>query len=131
MKKLCYTVTIIWGGSVKDNEKGQALIEFILILPIIILLLFGMIDIGRIFLSQSELENEVEDTILIWKKENTSLEYLERIFQEKNIEVEILENNTTHFLTIHAKQKITFTTPLLDQILKNYQIKVKRVIPYE
>lgn len=117
------------GGSVKGNEKGQALIEFILILPIIILLLLGMIDVGRIFLSQSELENEVDNTILAW--ENASFQELETMFQKNEIEVEILENDTTHFITINAHKKITFTTPLLDQILKNYKIKVKRVIPYE
>src|SRR5881398_2476607 len=31
------------------SEKGQSLVEFALVLPLLILLLFGIIDFGRIF----------------------------------------------------------------------------------
>lgn len=32
-----------------NSEKGQSLVEFALVLPLLILLLFGIIDFGRIF----------------------------------------------------------------------------------
>ena len=34
------------------NKKGQALVEFILILPVLLLILMAMIDIGNIFLKK-------------------------------------------------------------------------------
>ncbi len=115
----------------KGKETGQAFIEFILILPIIILLLLGMVDIGRIFLLQSKLENDVENCLIMIPKETKSLEEIKTVFEQKEIEVELLENQTTQFLTIKAQRKIDFLTPFLNSILKNYHVQVKRVIPYE
>ena len=42
------------------NKKGQALIEFILILPIILLILVYLIDIGHIFMQKYDLNNSLE-----------------------------------------------------------------------
>ena len=39
------------------NKKGQALVEFVIILPVIILLFFGAVDFGRIIIKTNELEN--------------------------------------------------------------------------
>ena len=40
------------------NRKGQALIEFVLILPVLILILFIIFDFGYIFYSKYELKNQ-------------------------------------------------------------------------
>ena len=39
------------------NRKGQALVEFVLILPIFIMILFSIVDFGMIFNKKNELEN--------------------------------------------------------------------------
>ena len=39
------------------NRKGQALVEFVLILPLFIMLLFAIIDFGNILNQKSKLEN--------------------------------------------------------------------------
>jgi Flp pilus assembly protein TadG len=44
------------------NEKGQAMVEFALILPLLILLLCGIIDFGWIFGNQLILNNAGRDT---------------------------------------------------------------------
>ena len=41
------------------NKKGQALVEFILILPVLLLIIIGMIDIGNIFLSKYDLNKDL------------------------------------------------------------------------
>ena len=46
----------------KTNEKGQAMVEFALILPLLILLLCGIIDFGWIFGNQLVLNNAGRDT---------------------------------------------------------------------
>lgn len=39
------------------NKKGQALIEFVLILPILIFILLSIIDIGRLMIMKNHLES--------------------------------------------------------------------------
>ena len=41
------------------NKKGQALVEFILVLPILLLIVISMIDIGNIF-EKFDLNNDLE-----------------------------------------------------------------------
>lgn len=45
----------------RRGEEGAALVEFALILPLAVLVLFGLIDFGFIFQSYSQLRNGVED----------------------------------------------------------------------
>lgn len=109
------------------NKKGQALIEFVLILPILVLLLLGIMDIGIVFVKKSELDNKVADIIKIWEQEYTSIEELETLLKDENLKTEIIENTTTSFVTIKIKDEISLMTP----IIKNLNIEVKRVIPFE
>lgn len=113
------------------NRKGQALIEFVLILPIMLLLILGGIDLGRIIIRKSELENNVSDQITIWKQNNFSISKLKELLGNKNTSVNIIENETTSFLTVEVSEKVTWLTPIVSNILDSYTIKVKRVVPYE
>ena len=42
-------------------RRGQSMVEFALILPIILLIVFGTIDIGRIVFLKAQLENAVRE----------------------------------------------------------------------
>ena len=42
------------------NRKGQALVEFIIILPVLLLIIISMIDIGNIFVKKYDLENDIQ-----------------------------------------------------------------------
>ena len=109
------------------NQKGQAFLEFVLILPIIVLLLLGVVSIGIIFIRKNELENQVVDIIQIWKEQDSSLKELENLLKKEGLEVSIMKNATTSFVTIQVKEKV----PLLGPIQKEFPIEVKRVIPLE
>lgn len=111
---------------IKD-KKGQALIEFVLILPIIIMLLIGAVNIGITMIKRSELENTVVDTINMWQSQYTDLNKLKEMLKEENIESNISINNNTSFVTVKAYQELSFITP----IPITYKIEVKRVIPVE
>jgi len=113
------------------NKKAQALIEFVLILPIILLLILGGIDLGRIVLRKSELENKVSDQITVWKNKKQSIYNLKESLKDKNTSVNIIKNETTSFYTIEVKEKINFLTPVISNILDSYTIKIKRVVSYE
>ena len=44
-------------------KKGQALVEFVIILPIFLFLLLGVIDVGRIMYTKVNLENTISDVV--------------------------------------------------------------------
>lgn len=111
---------------IKDR-KGQALIEFVLILPILILLLLGIMDVGIILVRKSELENKVTDMIKVWEQKDTSINELERLLNNEGLETEFTKNTTTSYVTVKVVDEVTLTTP----INKKYKIEIKRVIPLE
>ena len=89
------------------NRKGQALVEFVLILPVFILILFAIVDFGTILSKKNELENDSMDIVSLVKN-GTTIE---------DINITITEN-------------VKVITPGLNLILGNpYKITVERVIP--
>jgi hypothetical protein len=51
-------------GNEKKHEKGQSLVEFALSLPILILILSGLIDIGRVYIAYIFLEEAAAEAAL-------------------------------------------------------------------
>lgn len=47
----------------KMNNKGQALVVFVLVLPIIMLIIAGVMEMGRLSLVKAEYEDSIIDTI--------------------------------------------------------------------
>ena len=48
------------------NNKGQALVEFVLILPVFLFLLLSIYDFGMMFNFKNELENDSSDIITLY-----------------------------------------------------------------
>ena len=111
------------------KKKGQALVEFILILPIFLMLLLSTIDIGKIFYTKIILEDKMSDIIdydLTNEEEIISKFKLE----EDKIELKIVEDN--EYLNYKKKKKIDIITPGLNLIFKNpYNLTVTRSIKNE
>lgn len=111
------------------KKKGQALVEFILILPIFLMLLLSTIDIGKIFYTKIILEDKMSDIIdydLTNEEEIISKFKLE----EDKIELKIVEDN--EYLNYEIKKKIDIITPGLNLIFKNpYNLTVTRSIKNE
>lgn len=112
---------------VLTNNKGQALVEFILIFPVIILILCIVIDFSNVYVSQNKLENKLDDVI-----------YLIRNDKKSDIN-NILDDNTKYsisktgsYATVELTSKVKFITPFSNIFFKNdYNISTKRVILYE
>jgi len=45
------------------NNKGQSLVVFVLVLPLIILIIAGIMEVGRLYLTKTEYENNIIETI--------------------------------------------------------------------
>ena len=59
------------------NKKGQALIEFVIILPVVLMILFVIIDFSNIFYQKNHLENVVSDVASL-KENGKSNKYIEK-----------------------------------------------------
>ena len=109
------------------NNKGQALVEFVLILPIFLMILFVIVDFGMIFSSKARLENDSYDIIELIKN-GTSLEEVRNIYDDVKINVSI----KGEYQVVSVEKKINLITPGIYRILDDpYPIEVERAIPYE
>ena len=108
------------------NKKGQALVEFILILPIFLLILFAIVDFGNLLYTKNNLENTSTDIILMIKngKEIDSIKQ-----QYKNLNI-IKNTYEEDYYKIILEKEIDIITPFLDKILGDpSRVIVERIIP--
>ena len=109
------------------NRRGQALIEFVLILPIFIFLLLIIFDFGMIFTRKSKLETISSDVINLYKS-GKSLDEIRLLYPDNEI-TNVISGEYNH---ITVKDNVKIYTPGLNLILGNpYEIMVERYIPYE
>lgn len=120
------------GGNVRSN-KGQALIEFILILPILLIFLIGIIDFGRIIYEQNRLEGIVSDAVDLFNNGELSDEQINAKLEDYYdldliLNVKREETNTT----ITLSRSIDIMTPGLNMALSDpHIVEVSRVISNE
>ena len=107
------------------NRKGQALVEFILILPILLLILFTIVDFGNIINYKNKLENTSTDIARLIRN-GEKLEKVKATYPKNNIK--IIEDNN-EYKKIEIEEKVKIITPFLDKLLENpYNIKTTRII---
>ena len=105
------------------NKRGQALIEFILVLPLLLLLIFAFIDFGRIILCKTHLESVMSDVIELSDSEVSN-------YLSKDSEYKIKYHMETGAnKKIILETNLELITPGLKSILKNpYTVKIERNI---
>lgn len=112
------------------NQKGQALLEFLLLFPILFLLVLIAIDVGKISSTTNQLEYEIGQIIEAYHKNKTFDELNTMIKQKDNqIKLEITNQNNEN-ITFTLKEEILLLTPGWN-LLKTNPICVERTIPYE
>lgn len=106
------------------NRKGQALVEFVLILPIFILILFAVVDFGVIINKKNELENISVDIVNMIGND-VSIDDIRNVY--KDLSIVINENDKHKDIVISTDVKIM--TPGLNRVLGNpHKVEVERVI---
>lgn len=117
----------------KQQNKGQALVEFVLVLPVFIMLILAIIDFAKIIYIKNNLENKTDDA-LTYLKDNRSYDEVKTIINRDsgnriNISLTYSEDK---YLTIELSENVEVFTPGLNYILNNpYKVSVKRIVPYE
>jgi len=110
------------------NKKGQALVEFVIILPVLLMILFVMIDFGLIIYNKIKLENIVNDVVeMVSNNESdTKIKSFINNGQNKKTTYKIIEGENKN---IKLFTSVNIITPGLNIILDNpYKIEVSRVI---
>ena len=108
----------------KDN-KGQALVEFIIVLPILLLIIMAMIDFGNIFIKKYSLENDLDIVYNMYREEryNDINKYV------KNKKIVINYKTDNEYITINLSKIVKINTPILNNIIgKNYKITTSRTL---
>lgn len=102
------------------NKKGQALIEFILIMPIFMILIMSLIDVGNIYIKKYELNKDLQVIETLYQNNDSQKIALYTSNNDLTLE-EKLEND---LITITLKKQVKINAPFLSNILgKSYTIE--------
>ncbi len=114
------------------KKRGQALVEFVIILPIFTFMLLAVIDIGKILFFRNELESQLSEVIFLYNEKKSYNDIVKEMeLDDENITLEI-KNEDNEKVTFFLKQDLEIITPGLNLILANpYEISVQRKIGYE
>lgn len=109
-----------------EKNKGQALVEFVIILPIFILLVFTSIDFGRIIYTKISLENTLNDAVMMYK-EGKSVTKIERLVKRNDKNTNITISTDSNYSVFNINRKIDIVTPGLNIALDDpYTVEVNR-----
>lgn len=108
------------------NRRGQALVEFVLILPVFLLILFTIVDFGNFLSTKNQLETNSTDIVLLLRN-GKSAEEVANSYSKIKIEESVFEEK---YNKIKISKNITLINPLLYKILGNPCIvEVERIVP--
>lgn len=107
------------------NNKGQALVEFIIVLPIFLLLIISVIDFGNIISKKYSLENDLDTISDLYKSNEYSK--INTYIDNKNIDLNYSDED--EFTVINLSKEVKVTSPMLNLIFgKTYEINVSKSI---
>lgn len=111
------------GGTM--NRKGQALVEFVLIMPIFIFILFIIVDFGTIFNNKSNLSS-ISDDIIEMYKNGDDIEKIRSVYKDVKIDCGSYNDK---YVKISIEKDVNLITPGMNRILDDpFVIKIERVI---
>lgn len=111
--------------ALRKNNKGQALVEFVILLPIIIMILFIVIDFAFIFYNKNSLEGVMEE-VSLYQQNGKSYDEIKEIL---DTDTTIKYNYQGDKLEIVLTKKVDLITPFASSILSDpYKITTKRVL---
>lgn len=120
------------GVKVKSN-KGQALLEFVLILPILLLFIMAIIDLGTIIYEKNRLENIANDAVDLVSNNDLSDDQIEKkLRQNYKIPLNLTVDRKKVNVIIKLNKEVDVITPGLGIAIPDpYIVETSRVINNE
>lgn len=107
------------------NRKGQALVEFVMILPVFLLLVLGTIDFGKIIYEKYTLQNKLDLIVDLYKEQK--FDSMNEYVNQNGLQLNIDKNE--NFITIKISKNIDITTPGINVVLNDpYKVEESIVI---
>lgn len=126
----------------RNDERGQALVEMALILPLLLLLLAGILDVGRLIFSYEQMQIVAQEAARLGglgKDDQTITTFAEndqQLGNPGNLIVSITPPDTERVsgddVTVMLKYPFTFYTPLISELFPNpFYIQTQSTIRVE
>ena len=110
------------------NKKGQALVEFVIIMPIVMMIIFVIIDFSNVFYQKNNLESITNDIVRL--KENGKSDSYIKNSTAKDIKISYKKSGNN--LVITVSKNINLVTPFSSMFFDSpYKISTERVLLYE
>lgn len=107
------------------SSRGQALIEFVLIVPVLIFILMAIIDISKVIINKYKLEDNLN--VISDLYQNNKMDEIDTFADSKGIIVSY--TTVGNYTTIKINKNVVITTPGLNHILgKQMLIETERTI---
>ena len=107
------------------NKKGQALVEFVLVLPVLIIILLCIVDFGSIISKKYALESDLDTVVDLYNNQKT--DQINSYVLEQKETVEYREDND--YVEIKLTKNAQVNAPVLNKILgRNYKVEVSRKV---
>lgn len=108
------------------NRKGQALVEFVLILPVFLLILFAIVDFGNLLYSRNKLQNDSTDIIRMIRN-GYEITEISKIYKDININIDEYSDNYQKIVLTDA---VDIMAPFLDRVLGDpFRVEIERIVP--
>jgi Flp pilus assembly protein TadG len=111
------------------NSRGQAMAEMAIVLPILILLLMGMVDLGRIFHSYLVITNASREgarkavlgctDIIIRERVSDTTTHLDNTVLNTSISPDPSLRKSGDLVTVQVNYRVTLMAPLINTVLPN------------
>ena len=109
------------------NNKGQSLVIFVILLPVILLLMAGIVDIGNFLVENNNYENEVKSTINYGMKHLDDENIIQKLYDLLDSNIEGQKQINIENRTIKIKVKAASESLFSDIIDFDYQIDISYI----
>ncbi|MDD2377564.1 MAG: pilus assembly protein [Bacilli bacterium] len=107
------------------NKKGQALVEFILVLPVFVMFLLSILDFSNVIYKKYHLENDLDYVVELYRQDKIT--EISNYTSSKHITFDYEINGEKTVITL--SKKVDIVTPGANLIFDNpYIVNVDRVI---
>ena len=107
------------------NNKGQALVEFVIILPVFLLLIISVVDFGNIIIKKYSLENDIDVLSEMYVSKN--YEEINKYVNDKNIKIAYSNENDLYKITL--SKDVNIISPMLNIVFgKAYEVSTEKSI---